>query len=103
MKPIPVEAMPVVEVIRRDVERPGELPVPRDPEGLLRWDGEEDGSCRCPMGLHPKARNDQPISSWGFIGKMGWEQGAILKFAYWWDRLEEGEAKEAVTAVWGEA
>ena len=99
---IPEGAMPVVEILRRDVPRPGYLPVGNP----LRFDmvlGKRtslsgrivDGNgfgWSCPMGLHPESHGrDEPC---GIPFGEGGEA-----FSEWWD--EQEDAKAAVDAVWG--
>jgi len=87
MKPIPIEAMPVVEVLRRDVPRP-ELPT-------ILW-----FCIRCPMGLHPKSTRGQPMCSRQFAGGECSDE-AVEAFYLWWDilALEEAEAT-AMDLIW---
>lgn len=124
-RPIPPEAMAVVELLRRDVERPQEMPQPEPvtrpipqemprPEGEkapLRWHGAGDGDdgdrwagyC-CPMGLHPKAQDPCPSAVEYDEGE--WEDNelpvcppeAVFAFGVWWD--EQRDAEAAVEAVW---
>lgn len=108
---IPRAAMPVVKVLRRDVERPGELPCGETDLTGMAWVKHhpkvppECGpvSC-CPMGLHPKSGDPNPE----------WDDGdgdetcsvfpapniAVKAFARWWDNLKGARAAEAVEAVW---
>ena len=111
---IPRAAMPVVKVLRRDVERPGELPV-GDPDlsGGLSWQRRHPnfpdcgpGGC-CPMGLHPKSADFQP--EWDDVDPEDQDREcsnfpapnrAVQSFAEWWDSLSGDQAAEAVEAVW---
>ena len=98
---IPLDAKPIVEMLRRDVERPRSLPVFLDTGSRsLVWfidDGDGHVDCACPMGLHPKATNHMPTSWEHFFG---WEceSRAIRAFARWWD--EQTDRRAAVDAVW---
>jgi len=93
MKPIPEQAMPVVEILRKDVPKPDKLPTGHC------W--VKGGLSYCPMGLHPNSSNQMPIYYDEFAGgicdspAMGW-------FMVWWDGLGVEDAQEAVDAVWGE-
>lgn len=83
-RPIPEAAMPVVELLRRDVTRPGLLPV----GAPLRFDGaylRGDASWPCPMGLHPDSHGrDEPCAlPFGAAGEA---------FSEWWDEQEDAEA-----------
>lgn len=83
---IPIEALPVLEILRRDVKRPSTLPT-YTPDGL-RW-----GQC-CPMGLCDLARVEEPYEAGDFPA----DEEAIQAFANWWDGL--GDAEFAIEAVW---
>lgn len=101
-RPIPKDAESVVEILRRDVERPSFLPVGNP----LRFDmvlvkrktltkRVIDGNglgWSCPMGLHPDANGrDEPCGiPFGDAGEI---------FSAWWDEQEDAEA--ATKAVWG--
>lgn len=91
----------VAEILRRDVTKPGHLPVGNP----LRFDGvyvkrrssygrvaDVDGGWPCPMGLHPESRGrDEPCGiPFGPDGEA---------FSAWWDEQEDAQA--AVDAVWG--
>lgn len=104
MTPIPAEAMPVVEILRRDVPRPRELPTSRTlapTNDHLRWYGGRSPnrwtSRCCPMGLHPAAGLPTPRCDDEFPAS----SLAIFAFAEWWDSLEDADAVAAVEAVWG--
>lgn len=83
---IPVEAMPVVEILRRDVKRPRVLPT--EDGGAMRWHG------RCPMGLCCEATAIAPYTEGSFPA----EYEAIKAFAGWWDNQKDAEA--AVEEIW---
>ena len=90
-RPIPEDAMPVVEIIRREVPRPRELPVSRSNVGdLLRF------GTACPMGLCPKAETPTPAGqdTFGYDVKLH----EIWAFFDWWDN--ESDPQAAVDAVW---
>lgn len=97
MKKIPQAAMPVVEMLRRDVPRPEELPSFLHLGRCLRWNRK--GPC-CPMGLHPKSTTGIPIRESEFAGGIH-SVSRIHFFFDWWDNLPEKDAKEAVDAIWG--
>jgi len=96
MKPIPIEAMPVVEVLRRDVPRPKELPVLIEigTGKALRW-----GVCICPMGLHKKSSSYTPTCPLDFTGDECLNE-AICAFYEWWDSLTLADAPAAMDAIW---
>ncbi len=108
MTKIPNAAMPVVEVIRRDVPRPKDLPAFRGHQTLRwrkavrkRWKKTSYlglNTSYCPMGLHRKAGNSAPTSRSGFlVDKLTTKE--IIAFAVWWDY--QTNPQEAVDAVWG--
>ena len=94
IRPIPKAAMPVVEIIRRDVPRPEELPIGNTIDAGLRW---EDAG-KCPMGLHPKSRSFAPWYHEDFADGIC-SDDAVQQFAGYWDKLTDPQA--AVDAVWG--
>jgi hypothetical protein len=102
MKPIPAEAMPVVEIIRREVPRPSVLPVRL--KETLRWKINND--YYCPMGLCPKALRPVPMGPFSFGYDESRSTGSASPFLHtdafmcWWDRLLEKDAAEAVDAIW---
>ena len=106
IQPIPKAAMPVVNVLRRDVKRPRKLPsyfVP--PESLvraLRWRMKlpSSGCLACPMGLHPLATNSAPGSRASFPVA---SNRAVRKFGTWWDSIERDDRRAAVDAIWPRA
>ena len=94
---IPRAAMPVIEILRRDVPRPERLPVLSG--GVLRWQfiSQVTGSrFRCPMGLHPDALDPEPDNQFGFPACPSWI--AITAFWEWWDN--QSDARAAVDAIW---
>ena len=98
-KPIPNAAMPVAEVLRRDVKRPAELPMV-SPSKTLRWPtGNNLWSCCCPMGLHPQATTLNP-TMYACLPVEGLKYGNIQAFGIWWDW--QTDAAAAVEAVWPE-
>lgn len=101
---IPQEAIPIINVLRRDVSRPNELPFLMESackcddhinEKRLRW--AQKGHIFCPMGFHPKSSYPAPLFSTGFAGGECSDQEVIDFFA-WWDSLKDPQ--EAVDAVW---
>jgi hypothetical protein len=96
MTPLPPAAQPVVDILRRNVPRPKELPKPDG--GLppfLRWKGALGG--RCPMGLLEGAVAT-PTCSNEFCHRA--ESAAVAVFAGWWDHLRAEDAAEAVELIW---
>lgn len=98
---IPIEAMPVVEVLRRDVPRPTAL--------LIMRSGPRFECGKCPMGLHPTALNDTPSTRYSFTGGSPLCEMNHLTleatspgFAFWqwWDKLTLAQAYEAVDLIW---
>ena len=111
MTPIPEEAMPVVEILRLDVERPKELPViyghqrshPFRFEYILGWNIPWKPRVCCPMGLHPKATMCSPADSIHFIQRHNFTLDKAIKAFYgWWDKLAKEDAQEVVDAIWPE-
>jgi hypothetical protein len=102
VSPIPVEAMRVVEMLRRDVPRPKCPPEMDDGDGCvalrcLRW--QIKGRWYCPIGLHPKAGFRSPIANehWP-VAYLSHEE--YLDFIHWWDALDEADAQDAMDAIW---
>lgn len=91
MSEIPQEAMPVVELLRRDVPDPG-LPI----DGL--WDG-----CRCPMGMHPKCIDERAPAPTSHRASeiIGVTAESARAFIYWWDLQNDHIA--AYRLIWPEA
>lgn len=102
-RPIPEEAMLVVELIRERIPRPKELPVPWCHDGNeLRWKGGDMDGC-CPMGMDPSTLDDAPTSQRHFIPDSPFYllgNKPIEIYAYWWDTQTDAQA--AVDATWGE-
>ena len=99
MNPIPFDAMPVVEILRRDVPRPKELPQMYG--GVVRWRNGSayDAEDYCPMGLHEHSDSPDPENGPGFAN------GALTTrhvkaFYKWWDEITEPDIPEAMDAVW---
>ena len=95
-RPIPEAAMPVVEIIRREVPRPRELP-DRAFSGVLRFHTKRRVFC-CPMGLCPCAVVPSPTLARTFGYDIASE--AVKAFALWWDDLDPHDPQAAVDAVW---
>lgn len=102
-RPIPIEAWPVVEVLRRDVPRP-------EPSAfVLGFLGRctpclRDRTGRCPMGMHPTVSKGvrtptrhRHFESGGPLGDPA-KESAIDAFFRFWDQQSDPEA--AVAAVW---
>ena len=92
-RPIPDAALPVVEILRRDVQRPAILPFGA-PLRFYRFLISGDHGWSCPMGLHPESRGrDEPCAiPFGEAGEA---------FSEWWDEQEDAQA--ATDAAWGES
>lgn len=92
--PIPPNAMPVVEILRRDVRRPG-VPKSSSIAGIcLRWTRKRwKGHC-CAMGLHPEAKGPNPWDARAFPAT----RSAIRAFYKWFDGQTDGEAVR--DAIW---
>jgi hypothetical protein len=99
-RPIPPEALPIAEILRRDVARPSSRP-------RFRHASMDDGACvtprirwwgnRCPMGLHPLAGS--PCPEWGEDFPPHPDDRAVSAFAWWFDAQTDYDA--AVEAIWG--
>lgn len=110
LKPIPEAAMPVVEILRRDVKRPTELParycIAR--QGNLRWNIDwtaEENANYCPMGLHPKSTSSAPVAPIQFAGEELYDRNrpytsGVSEFATWWDNIDPWDAQEAIYLIW---
>ena len=111
MKKIPEAAMPVVEVIRREVPRPKELPYYTSKLWVvevlypkvslakaLRWRVEREYCC--PMGLHPKSARKEPFTNLQFAGGVCGHY-CVPAFGKWWDSLGKRDAVLAIDAIWG--
>ena len=97
---IPVAAMPVVEILRRDVKKPRALPRSGIQQMMqivacLRWE-----SGKCPMGLHSLSNSRCPFAAWEFAGG-ACHNDAVHAFAEWWDLVPGDQANAAVDAIWG--
>ena len=100
MKPIPKKAMPVVEILRKEIKKPKSLP--GFITGIyLRWPRRRNGNWNCcPLGLLKDAPVPDPCT--GF-----WPQSLIghiaagKEFIEWWDKLPLKDAQKAVDAIWG--
>jgi len=88
--PIPDDAMPVVEILRRDVPKPKDLPKPTRNDCWLRF-------CNgyCPMGLHSEALTPAPMNNSEF--PLATDDSRRV-FEYFWDNQTDPQA--AVDAVW---
>ena len=98
---IPPEAMPVVEILRRDVPRPEELPGDKWPS--LSWPSPYWRRCSrlgvcCPMGLHPKSLFNAPNDASVFADGETTDD-AVDSFGKWWD--EQTDPQAAVDSIWG--
>jgi hypothetical protein len=113
----PLEAMPVVLVLRRDVRKP-EIPPLQVDGGLFRWaelgclggirrsyflraiNSSDCGYSVCPMGLHSGSATGLPYFSRNFAGGVC-EQLAVFAFHAWWDGLKTTEkVQEAIDFIW---
>ena len=95
---IPKAAMPAVRVLRRDVPKPRTdsmiAPIFRGTECSARFPG-----IRCPLGLHPLARNCVPMYQGEFCEPI-LTTTQIIAFYRWWDSLTLTQAKQAVNLIW---
>lgn len=96
MRAIPKAALPVVEIIRRDVPRPEELPTLGFENVVLRWRNKKT---KCPMGLPDASTAVAPAVGTSFAGGVCTDT-AVKAFGVWWDQQTDPQA--AVDAVWGE-
>jgi hypothetical protein len=99
MKKIPKKAMPVVEILRRDVARP-KAPILLAPT-YLGWKRKK-GFC-CPMGLHRKSYHPWPRCD-RLVGSEPFKGAGIIAlraFASWFDGIYSGDADKVVDAIWG--
>ncbi len=94
---IPKAAMPVVEIIRRDVPRPEELPEGGYAGKYLRWASHYRIVHRCPMGLCDASNHPTPGYGSEFAGGLC-TTTAVKAFGRYWDSLTDPQ--EAVDAVW---
>ena len=106
-RPIPAEAMPVVEILRRDVKRP-EGKASREKLGIClgypadwrpeKWDFQSSfQGYACPLGLHPKSQSWLPGSiKTSRIFPL--EREHVSEFIDWWHEQRDGEA--ATDAIW---
>jgi hypothetical protein len=90
-RPIPKEALPVVELLRKDVPRPSELP--QITWGLCKLRFSNDCSA---MGLHPESFGGDPYDQITFSLSVSYKE--IKAFRRWWD--EQTDPQAAVDAVW---
>lgn len=102
-RPIPRVALPVVKILRRDVNRPSCLPdLEKTRIGrALRWKILKNPKLLtycCPMGMHPSAKSSYPVEFRTFPVKTA-SDSSVLAFANWWDEQEDAVA--AVNAIWG--
>lgn len=102
---IPLEAMPVVELLRRDTEIPSRSQLVTSGTRCVKILSAKfcHFSSVCPMGYHPDACGPTPISR-KFFGYYSDFQnipvGAFAAFYLWWDYLLMDEAAEALHLIW---
>ena len=92
-RPIPATAMPVVNLIRKDVPRPDELPKFMG-YSFLHWPGR-----KCLLGLHPESIIGEPENSSQFAGGKCSDEQVEASWK-WWD--DQTDAQAAVDAVWND-
>jgi hypothetical protein len=104
-RPIPPEALPIAEILRRDVARPDpdesklmESPFDKGAK-VIRWATEPAYACLCPMGMHPDAQS--PLPSYAEEFPACEDAGAVDAFGTWFD--EQTDPHAAVEAIWGKA
>ena len=106
---IPKEAMPVVDVLRRDVEKPRKDTIDASGGFGCGWfssftrGGLPLGFRCCPMGLHDRSCSRTPDCPEDFANGEVESPVPIMYFANWWDRLSLEHAKQAVDLIWPEA
>lgn len=102
MPPIPRAAMPVVRILRREVERPKELPRAFPLTGRIGWANLASATVRrCPMGLRHKSILPTPGDALD-AGLPFHMDAAVEAFWTWWDSLKAEHAGQAVDAIWPE-
>lgn len=94
MLEIPEAAMPVVEVLRRDVPRPT--------VAAFMFPSERFGLDACPMGLHERSTRACPIWAQEFAGGECSDR-AVRCFALWWDTVPTGKQQQAMDLIWPQA
>ena len=113
---LPKRIMPIVERLRAEAPAPGARRLYTinnlGPDYCPRFRNEEDKAGRCPMGLHPEARNETPYSAPEFMPPAGDVESlehwrgihfqTIQAFADWWDSLTLDKAEKAVEEIWKE-
>lgn len=105
MTPCPPEALPIIEIIRREVPRPGR------PNLLcyesLRWFASESRSdtvkslnddC-CLLGLRKDAKDGSPINRY-LAGLSSQLRESFSSFVNWFDSLREPDIDEMMDFVW---
>lgn len=97
MTRIPKSAMPVVEILRRDVKRPSDFALVHNNNYRVRI--RVKCSTRCPMGMHPKSEHGEPSIGELFAGGVLPDRH-VLAFATWWDGLTIAEASQAIDLIW---
>lgn len=104
MKPIPKDALPVIEVIRKHARRPRKNPeyvetVDESAYYCLRW--QKADADYCPLGLLPWAKSPIPAAE-----SFDEEEGAFTcheaaEFIEWFDNLGISDAPHVIDAIWG--
>jgi hypothetical protein len=96
---IPNEALPIVEILRRDVVRPRHLPTIIN--FALRWldYSRSPVQSRCPLGLHKDSQKMCPWKIEQFAGGICKDRKAFASFMAWWDR--QRDAVYASDQIWG--
>jgi hypothetical protein len=109
LKKIPKMAMPIVEILRRDVKKPKRLPVSIyyirscAAQKILRWETprEQNKKICCPMGLHSESCSEIPYSVSEFLPhELTIKKRHIKSFADWWDNVHQDNAQEAIDMIW---
>jgi hypothetical protein len=116
MNPIPKAAQVIAEELRLHVPKPVTLPIWESTSwgrflGVYRWPVDIDRASMgliCPMGLHPEAVVGSPSEGKEFPVYVPYPNDpgsdwdlAVDLFGRWWDSIKEGEAQEAIDAIWG--
>ena len=93
---IPNAAAPVLDILRRDVPKPLEIPtMTMTLSGLKRL--RFKNNC-CPLGLHPLSATQAPGDTSNFAGGVC-EQRAVTAFWYWFEQQTDAEA--TIQEIWG--
>ncbi|MCH8137010.1 MAG: hypothetical protein IIB77_13620, partial [Proteobacteria bacterium] len=102
MDPIPPGAMPVVEILRRNVDKPTTLPRLWNKWGsVILWARQRNRNVWMsdPMGLHKLSSTPTPYSGKDFAGGLC-STAEVRAFADWWDDVLAQDAQQAINDIW---